>query len=180
MPREPRFLQGMQQLSELIARLAQAEVEFVLVGGLAAAIHGSSLTTRDVDICCPFSESNLMKLQRSLEDVNPVHRARPDVPLSLTPELCGRLKNLYLKTDLGIIDCLSEVLAVGDYDAVRNHSISINLPFGPIRVIDRDTLILAKQAMGRPHDLITVEQLKRISQMNEMKDDDPPSQVTLP
>jgi hypothetical protein len=38
----------MQQLNQLLARLIKAEVEFVLVGGLAASIHGSSLTTRDV------------------------------------------------------------------------------------------------------------------------------------
>lgn len=52
----------MQQLSQLLSRLIKAEVEFVLVGGLAASIHGSSLTTRDVDICCRFDEVNLMKI----------------------------------------------------------------------------------------------------------------------
>lgn len=54
----------MQDLSELTRRLIQAEVEFVLVGGFAAVTHGVTLVTRDVDICCRFSEVNLMQQGR--------------------------------------------------------------------------------------------------------------------
>ncbi|MCB1088987.1 MAG: hypothetical protein KDM63_18270 [Verrucomicrobiae bacterium] len=158
----------MQRLSELVIRLAEADVEFVLVGGLAAAIHGSTLNTRDADICCRFSEANLMKLQKAMEGLNPVHRARPDLPLDLSPDLCARLKNLYLKTDWGIVDCLGEVLGVGGYDEVLRHSIPVNLPGGTIRILDRETLIQAKIAMGRPHDLITVDQLRRIPSASEL------------
>jgi hypothetical protein len=44
----------MQNLSELTRRLIASQVEFVLVGGFAAAAHGVTLVTRDVDICCRF------------------------------------------------------------------------------------------------------------------------------
>jgi len=54
----------MQNLSELTRRLIAAQVEFVLVGGFAAVAHGVTLVTRDVDICCRFSEANLMRIQR--------------------------------------------------------------------------------------------------------------------
>jgi len=152
----------MQQLSQLLSRLIKAEVEFVLVGGLAASIHGSSLTTRDVDICCRFDEVNLMKIQESLADLHPVHRMRPDLSLNLTREQCKGLKNLYIKTDLGVIDCLGSVLGVGDYDEVSKHSMALTLPIGTIHILDIDTLIKAKEAMGRPHDLITVQHLKAV------------------
>lgn len=152
----------MQQLSQLLSLLIKAEVEFVLVGGLAASIHGSSLTTRDVDVCCRFTERNLMRIQHAFEGLHPVHRSRPDIPLQLTSELCARLKNLYIKTDLGVVDCLGEVLAVGGFDQVLQHSIEITLPVGLIRILDIDTLIKAKEAVGRPHDLIAVQHLKAV------------------
>ena len=84
----------MQNLAELTGRLIEARVEFVLVGGFAAAAHGVTLLTRDVDICRRFDESNLRRIQNALAGLHAVHRSRPDLPLELTPGDCSRLKNL--------------------------------------------------------------------------------------
>lgn len=155
----------MQNLSELLRRLIAAEVEFVLVGGFAAVAHGVTLVTRDVDICCRFTEANLMRIQKAFADLHPVHRSRPDLPLGLTPEQCAGFKNLYLKTDLGVVDCLGEVLGVGDFDAVSKHGVEVELPGGKCRVLDLDALIRAKEAMDRDHDRITVKHLKEIQKI---------------
>jgi hypothetical protein len=152
----------MQNLSELTRRLISSQVEFVLVGGFAAVAHGVTLVTRDVDICCRFSEANLMRIEKAFDGLHPAHRTRPDLPLELTPEQCASLKNLYLKTDLGIIDCLGEVLGVGNFEAVLKNSIEVELPYGKCRVLDLDALIRAKEAMNRDHDRITVKYLKEI------------------
>jgi hypothetical protein len=152
----------MQNLSELTRRLVEAKVEFVLVGGFAAVAHGVTLVTRDVDVCCRFSVPNLMRLQGALAELHPVHRSRPDLALALTPEQCETLKNLYLKTDLGIVDCLGEVLGVGDFDAVLKESIEVQLPFGACRILGIEALMRAKQAMGRDHDRVTLRQLEAI------------------
>ena len=152
----------MQNLSELLRRLIAGKVEFVLVGGFAAVAHGVTLVTRDVDVCCRFSQENLMRIQNALADLHPVHRSRPDMPLELTPEQCASLKNLYVKTDLGVVDCLGEILAVGEFDQVEKHVVELDLPSGKCRVLDLDTLIVAKEAVGRDHDLITVKHLKQI------------------
>ncbi len=45
----------MQNLSDLLQRLHDHDVEFVLVGGFAAVLHGSMQVTQDLDICCHFS-----------------------------------------------------------------------------------------------------------------------------
>ena len=152
----------MQNLSELTRRLIASQVEFVLVGGFAAAAHGVMLLTSDVDICCRFSEANLMRIQKAFSDLHPVHRSRPDLPLNLTPGQCADLKNLYLKTDLGVVDCLGQVLGVGDFDTVLSNSVEVELPVGQCRIIDIQTLIRAKEAMNRDHDRITVKHLKEI------------------
>lgn len=64
----------MEQLNQILERLNRAEVEYVVVGGLAAVFHGVPLVTRDIDICLPLSEANLLRLERALADLHPVHR----------------------------------------------------------------------------------------------------------
>jgi hypothetical protein len=158
-----------QNLSELTRRLVAAQVEFVLIGGFAAVAHGATLVTRDVDICCKFSEENLSRVQKALSGLHPVHRSRPDLPLDLTKEQCTLLKNLYLKTDLGVLDCLGEVLGIGDFDAVLRQSVEVELPFGLCRILDIDGLIRAKEAMDRDHDRITVRQLREIKKRQQSR-----------
>jgi hypothetical protein len=152
----------MQNLSELTRRLVEGQVEFVLVGGFAAVAYGVTLVTRDVDICCRFTDTNLMRIQRAFADLHPVHRSRPDLPLALTPDQCASLKNLYLKTDLGPVDCLGDVLGVGEFESVLRQSVELELPFGKCRILDLDALIRAKEAMDRDHDRIAVRQLREI------------------
>ena len=60
--------------------------------------------------------------------------------------------------------CLGEVLGVGDFDAVLKRSIAVELPFGRCVILDLDSLIIAKEAMNRDHDRITVRQLREIKQ----------------
>src|SRR5512142_1491388 len=61
-------------LSELLRRLCDAEIDFVIVGGFAALLHGSTLVTRDLDICAVLSRVEVAKLRDALRDFNPRHR----------------------------------------------------------------------------------------------------------
>ena len=61
----------MQDFSRLLQRLADAGFDFVIVGGYAAMTHGSSLVTRDLDICASLFEENVDKLRRTLADWHP-------------------------------------------------------------------------------------------------------------
>ena len=149
----------------MLATLAQGGVEFVLVGGYAAVAHGVTLVTQDVDICCRFTKENLFRLQAVLAGLHPCHRMTPQkLPLALTDELCARLKNLYLETDLCMLDCLGEVKGVGGFEDVLAHSIEVALPTGRFRVLDLATLIHAKEAMDRPQDRLALTQLRAIQE----------------
>jgi hypothetical protein len=153
----------MHNLGAMLEKLSAGGVEFVLVGGYAAVTYGVSLVTRDVDVCCRFSPENLRRLGAVLAEAHPRHRMTPQkLPLVLTDELCARLRNLYLETDLGVLDCLSEILGVGDYDEVARRSVELSLPAGKCRVLDINALIQAKLAMKRPQDILAVEQLRAI------------------
>ena len=153
----------MEHLTEILKRLNSAQVEYVLVGGLAGVFHGVPLVTRAVDVCMPFTEPNLMRLERALRDLNPVHRQTPQhLPFSAAEDLPRGLKNIYLRTDLGVLDCLSEILGVGDYEAVHQRCLVAELPVGPTRIIDLSALIDAKSALDRTQDKLALIHLKRI------------------
>lgn len=159
----------MSDLEALLKRLVEHPVEFVIVGGYAAVVHGVTLVTQDVSVCCRFSPKNLLSLQEAIADLHPVHRRTPQLPLELTAKNCRGLKNLYLKTDLGVLDCLGEVSGVGGFDAVSRQSISVNLSFGECRVLNLDALIKAKQAMDRPRDRQALLQLQAIKRQQHKR-----------
>ena len=160
----------MEILTDILRRLHDAGVEFSLIGGLAARHYGVTLVTDDVDICARFTPENLRKIEKAVQGLHPRHRlvANP-LPLQLTDELCTRLRNLYLTTDLGILDCLSEVAGVGDFDAVLRQSEIFQFPFGKVHILKLDALINAKQAVGRPNDLRAVSQLRAIEERSKDK-----------
>jgi len=150
-------------LTDIIERLIVADVDFVLVGGLAAVTHGSSMTTQDIDICCDFSSENLLRLQSALEGLNPIHRMTTNrLPLELTRANSGSLKNMYLDTDWGQLDCLGEVLGLGNFEQVKLQSETLELDGNVCRILRIDALISAKKAMGRPKDIETIKQLEAI------------------
>jgi hypothetical protein len=160
----------MEQLTEILRRLHDAKVEFSLIGGFASRHYGVTLVTEDVDICTRFTPENLRRIESAFKDFHPRHRLTTNkLPLELTDELCQRLKNMYLTTDLGILDCLGEVAGVGNIDAVLRQSDLRDFPFGRCYVLKIDALMQAKQAVGRPHDLITIAQLKAIKEKNEQQ-----------
>jgi hypothetical protein len=153
----------MPELESLLERLTRNRVAFVVVGGFAAVAHGVSLLTEDVDVCSRFTPANLLKLQAALADLHPVHRMTPArLPLALTAQSCAGLKNLYLDTDYGQLDCLGEVKGIGAYSKVYQRSLPVHLPFGSCRVLNIDALIISKQAMDRPRDRAAIVQLRAI------------------
>jgi hypothetical protein len=149
----------------LLLRLQEHGVEFVVIGGVCGVMHGVTLVTTDLDICCPFTLENLRRIEAALKDLHPYHRlAANKLPLTLSEELCSRLKNLYLQTDLGKLDCLSEVAGVGGYAQALQRSVLYRLSYGQFRILDLDAAIASKEAVGRERDLAAVRQLRAIKE----------------
>src|SRR5215467_15472846 len=89
---------SVEELSQLLQRLCDANVDFVVVGGFAGLIHGSTLVTRDLDICALLSNSDVEKLRAVLADLNPTHRLTPQRLSFLENPAPGiGVKNLYLE-----------------------------------------------------------------------------------
>ena len=148
---------------DILKRLNEHKVTYILVGGMACVIHGSQVVTQDVDICAPLTKDNLTNLYIALSGTHPKFRMAQDQrPLPQDPNELEGFKNLYLVTDLGQLDILSEITGIGQYEEVERHIIKIDLEGIPIQVLDLDTLILAKKAMNTPKDRQVVVELSTI------------------
>jgi predicted nucleotidyltransferase len=156
----------MHTLRQLLQLLAEAEFEFVVIGGYAGVLHGSSLVTRDLDICAVLTEANVQRLRRIFKDLHPQHRLLPQ-PLSFLeiPPPGTPVMNLYLRTDWGVIDILSDVLGVGDFARLKARAETFTLGGKSCRVIALDDLIRAKEALGREKDLLAAKELRAIAAM---------------
>lgn len=153
----------MTQLHHLIQRLSDAEIDFVIVDGFAGIIHGSSLVTRDLDVCAVLSRANVARLRDVLRDLNPTHRLTPQRLSFLdNPASDVEVRNLYLGTTLGPVDILSSIKGVGDYARVREASVEIEAFGRTCRVISIADLIRAKESLGRPKDLLAAQELRAI------------------
>ena len=151
----------------LLQRLLEHEVEFVVIGGVCGVLHGIVLVTYDLDICCRFNRENLRRLEASLKDLHPQHRLTANkLPLELTDELCDTLKNIYLTTDWGVLDCLGTVAGVGNYEQALQCSVAHHMSCGDVKMLKLDALIAAKEAAGREKDLYAVRLLRAVKPKN--------------
>ena len=149
----------------LLSLLQEQKVEFVIIGGVCGVLHGASLVTLDLDICCRFTRENLRQIEAAVKNLHPRHRLTANkLSFELTDELCGSLKNIYLNTDLGVLDCLSEVSGIGNYEQVLQRSVPHALSYGEFRILNLDALITAKSAVGREKDLDAVRLLRAIKE----------------
>lgn len=153
-----------QDLKALLINLLENKIDFVLIGGFAASVHGSTLVTQDLDICLAITEEEVAKLRRALKDLNPRHRMNPNFKPSFLdyPETVKGMNNIYLETDIGILDILSQTQPAGSFDEIKSRAHDISLYGYQCKVISIADLICVKKAMKRPKDLQTVHELEII------------------
>lgn len=156
---------------EILKRLSKTGVDFVIVGGFAGVVHGCTYVTQDIDICCDFSAENLLLLQKAIGDIHPVHRMTPKrIKFEINEKNIKQLKNLYLDTDIGRLDCLAFIDGIGGFDDVKKSSVQIEVEGLKIYVLSMDALIKAKKAMDRPRDSAALKQLEAIKKLKNQRE----------
>ena len=155
-----------ENLKALLKLLLEFDIDFVLIGGFAGVVHGSTLVTRDLDICAAITEEQVAKLRIALKDLHPRHRMNPNAKHSFLeyPKDIRGINNIYLETDLGILDILSQTQPAGSFMEIKGRSAEISLYGYKCRVISVEDLILVKDAMKRPKDLQMAQELRLIQE----------------
>ncbi len=153
----------MNDFEVLLKALGSHGVQFVIIGGVAATVHGSARLTSDLDVVYERSPENLQRLAEAFSPLKPYLRgAPPGLPFTFDRDTLRRGLNFTLTTAAGPVDVLGEVTGVGDYYDVLKVSEEVPLFGSNYRCINLDYLILSKRAAGRPKDLEAVAELEMI------------------
>ena len=151
------------ELERTIHTLCDAQVEFVIIGGVSATLHGSARVTYDVDICYSRTKSNLAKLAGALAPFHPRPRGFPaGLPFVWDATSLRNNTVLTLETDLGEIDLLAEVAGIGTYTEVHARSVPVTSCERTFNILDLPALIQAKRAAGREKDLAALPELEAL------------------
>ncbi len=144
-----------EELSAILREMVDGEVEFILVGGMAAVIHGAPVTTLDVDIVHSRTEENISRLLAVLAKLDASYRGQPKGRV-LRPEasaLSGKGHN-NLATVHGPLDLLCELDEGVGYDELLPDSERFDDGEIGIRVISLARLVEIKTATMRPRDRV--------------------------
>ena len=163
---QPNLNEGLASLIERqVQLLGRFDVEAVIVGGVAATLHGSEFPTTDLDVCYARSAENLQRLATALRSVNARLRNAPEgLPFILDAATLKRGLNFTFTTDIGSLDLLGEVRGLGYYGDVLPGSLIFELFGYPFPVVDLSKLIVAKRTAGRAKDMIVVAELEAIQE----------------
>ena len=153
----------MIQFKSLLSSLESNHVQFVIIGGVAATLHGAARVTFDLDIVYERTPENLNKLVDALSPFEPYLRGAPlGLPFKFDAETLRRGLNFTFTTTEGPIDLLGELLGVGSYSDVVAHSVEALLFGASYRFLDLEALLASKRAAGRPKDLEAIAELEAI------------------
>lgn len=153
----------MTDFRALLRILSEAGVEYIVIGGVAAAAHGSARATFDLDVVYRRTPENIGRLVLALTPYHPYLRgAPPGLPFRWDAATVYHGLNFTLTTDVGAVDVLGEIVGGGGYDALMA-STEVIRAFGvECRLLNLDRLIEVKRAAGRPKDFEAIAELQAI------------------
>lgn len=146
--------------AEVLRRLDDAGVRFVIVGGLAAQSHGSPSSTDDLDICYARDPDNLRAIATVLEEIAAVRRGIPSDAPAMPPLDARTLRagGLFtLATRFGDFDLIADPDPGLDYEQLSARAVRATVYGIPLLVAGLDDLIAMKRAAGRPKDRVELE-----------------------
>ncbi|ADB51069.1 nucleotidyl transferase AbiEii/AbiGii toxin family protein [Conexibacter woesei] len=154
------------QLVALLHRLATANVDFVVVGGVAVAVQGYGRATKDLDITYATNAANLERLGEVLVALEARLRGvGEDVPFVPDAQTLRRIAILTLDTTEGPLDLLVRPDGAAPYDELRERADVIDLDGAKIHVVGIDDLLSMKRAAGRPQDLADIDALEAVKRV---------------
>ncbi len=143
----------MINLFEVAKRFSDAEIDFVIVGGVAIRSHGGNYVTDDIDICYSRTRENLKKIADVLAPLKPHPRELDrSLPFIFDWTTLQHGTNFTFETEMGDVDLLGEVKGVGDYLEAEKVADIVDLDGSPTKILSVSALIVAKQAANREKD----------------------------
>ena len=158
---------------DVLAALHRHRVHYVLIGGLAATLHGSPVTTQDADICPERSPENLDRLAAALRDLHARIRTEgveDGLPFACDAKFFQMMAMANLVTDAGDVDVTFEPAGTGGYADLARNAITIELDGVAIPTASLEDVIRSKTAADRAKDRAALPVLHEVlRQLSERK-----------
>jgi hypothetical protein len=146
----------------LLEALAEHQVDFIVVGGVCAVLHGAPVATFDLDVVHARAPENLGRLLTALHALDAYYREQPERKLRPTLSHLASSGHQLLLTRSGPLDLLGTIgedLAYEDLLAQTTElAISERLR---VRLLNLETLIAIKEEMAREKDQAVLPTLRR-------------------
>lgn len=151
---------------KLVEKLLEYDVRFVVIGGVAATLHGSPVVTTDLDIAYERTAENLNRLAAALQDINGRLRGvDEEVPFVVDARTLKAGTNFTFTTDLGDLDCLGWAAGRTSYPEIRANAIEMEVGRYKVFTASIDDLIAMKEAAGRDKDRYGVMHLQAVKKV---------------
>jgi predicted nucleotidyltransferase len=136
-----------------IELMVESGVRFVIIGGVAMRMQGSSHVTDDIDFSYSRDPAGLPGLIKTLNQYHVRLRDFPaNLPFFFDLRTLKNSQNLTLVTDVGDIDLLAEPPGVDSFEGLWERAAEMEVFDMKVRVASLDDLIAMKRAAGRPKD----------------------------
>ena len=147
----------------ILKTLHRHGVRFVIIGGIAGRLWGSTTVTNDLDICYGRDRANLQALATALRELKVKLRgADRDLPFVTAARTLELGDHFTFTTIAGSLDILGTPKGSGGYEALARTATSMDVGGVTVLVASLEDLIQMKRAAGRPKDLIEVEILSAV------------------
>lgn len=148
---------------KILKTLDRHGVRFVIIGGIAGRLWGSTTVTNDLDICYGRDRANLQALATALRELKVKLRGVDrDVPFITDARTLEMGDHFTFTTTAGNFDCLGTPKGSGGYDALARTATKMDVGGVTVLVASLEDLIQMKRAVGTPKDLIEVEILSAV------------------
>jgi hypothetical protein len=147
---------------EILRVLTRHRVDFIVVGGVSAVLHGAPVTTFDLDVVHSRNRENTARLLSALEVLEAVYRVQPDRQLRPgEAHLTGPGHQLLL-TKFGPLDVLEMIGKSRTWEDLLGTTRTVEIEPGVVvRVLDLETLIAVKEELGFPKDTAVLPVLRQ-------------------
>ena len=138
------------------------EVDYIIVGGVCAVLHGSPISTFDIDIVHSREPSNIDRLLKALEELEAQYRDPAGRIIKPKRSHLSSPGHQLLMTKDGPLDLLGEISKGRDYnELLKKTAILILSENLRVRLLNLETLIQTKEEAARDKDIAILAILKR-------------------
>jgi hypothetical protein len=158
---------------EIFATLAEHRVAYVVIGGMAAVLHGSPTATGDADICPERSPENLERLAAALRDMHARIRtsAEPEgSAFAADAVFLSRMAMVNLTTDFGDFDISFQPAGFAGYEELAKHAVEVTVGNNAVNVASLADVIRSKETADRPKDHATLPVLRALQDEIEARE----------